>query len=429
MADRTFRRWAKTPTAERAAHVRAFASAIAEHRNELVELESANVGKLAAELPREIDGLVRHANVMADIIENEDLLGEPPGRPSHSHLVWEPYGVVAAVLPWNAPLNAAVRRVAITIATGNTVVLKPSVLGTTTPVRVAQIAEVAGVPSGVVNVLTGPGETVGTQVVTHPNVAKISFVGGTDAGVGVMRAAGERVVPFVAELGGKSPQIVFADAPRDKALTNVLRGFTRNAGQICTCGTRLLVERSIARAFVDELCAKADAIVVGDARSAASDMGPQISVEHRAAIAGFVDRARTSGLRVRAGGRAEVGAGWFYRPTVIDQVGPDDEIFRHEVFGPVLAVTTFDSESGAINLANTGDYGLVAGVWTADRDRALRVASALDVGRVWVNGYWASDPTLSSTPHRRSGIGAAETGTAALLEFLRPKEVTVLGMD
>jgi len=424
-ASSAFASWSRRPVTERVAIARAFAGALVDHREELCQLETHGAGKLIGEVRTEVDGLARHVHVMADLIEGGEFVARDPHQPARSRIVWEPYGVVAAVLPWNAPLNAAARRIGITIVTGNTVVLKPSMLGSVSPTRLVEIAEAAGVPKGVLNIVTGPGDIVGKRLVEDPRVGKVSFVGGTEAGTKVMSAAGASVVPIVAELGGKSPQIVFADTSQPAAVASVLRGFTRNAGQICTCGTRLLIERSIAGDFVEALRSLADQMVIGPGGSPESQMGPQISHQHRESIDGFVDRARRSGRRVATGGAAIDAPGFYYRPTVVLDVAPEDELFQEEVFGPVLAVTTFETEDEAVRLANGTAYGLVAGIWSEDTERALRVADRLDTGRCWINAYWASDPSLPSTPHRRSGVGAAETGSGALREFLRPKEITI----
>ena len=228
---------------------------------------------------------------------------------------------------------------------------------------------------------------------------------------------------MAAELGGKAPQIVFPDAPWERAQAGVLRGFTRNAGQICTSGTRLLVHASIADRFVSELAERAAAMRVGPATDAASDMGPQISAAHRTSINGYVERARAAGRNVATGGATVHGDGFFYRPTILTGVGPEDEVFQEEVFGPVLAVTTFETPEEAIALANATRFGFVAGIWTEDEPLGARVAEGLVAGTCWLNTYWSNPAASSNVPRRNSGTGAIDAGTEGLREWIVPKQV------
>lgn len=418
-AAHAFDSWRARPVTERSWLLQALAEVVERDRDNLVQLESANVGKLSREVDRELTTSIAQIRGFARTMT--DLW--PDSSASSALIDWQPLGVVASLLPWNAPLSAVCRRIAITIATANTTVIKPSTLGPMTPLRLALLASVAGVPPGVINAVTGPGPTVGRYLANHPGIAKVSFTGGQQAGDEIYRSAAQNRRPVAVEMGGKSPQIVFADAPWEDAVAGVIRGFTRNAGQICTCGTRLLVESSIAERFVADLVTRVSTMRVGPAEDPSTDMGPQIAAGHRESIDGFVRRARTAGRTIATGGRVEPGDGYFYRPTVILDVVPSDEVFREEVFGPVLAVTPFQSEREAIELANATDYGMACGVWSSDRDRALRVASGVDAGTCWINAYWSSPVDLSRTAWKASGVGAMDFGVEGLREYLRFKQV------
>jgi aldehyde dehydrogenase (NAD+) len=401
----------------------AIATALEASSEELVDLEVRNVGKLTAEVRRELPGSLSQFRTLADqMVEFEP---KPPTTASAATVVWEPLGVVGSVIPWNAPMSAMLRRMAVTIATGNTLVIKPSQFAPLTPLRIAELSERAGLPAGVVNVVTGPGSTVGRWLAHHQDIAKVSFMGGQEAGAEVLRNAAEALIPTVLELGGKSPQIVFDDAPLEAAVVGVLRGFTRNAGQICTCGTRLLVQSSIARSVIDALVDRARAMRVGPANDPTSDMGPLISSAHRDKVDGFVRRARASGLRPATGGVFADGEGFFYRPTIFVDVDPHRELFQEEVFGPVLTVTTFKDYDEAMELANATRYGLVSGVWTADLKTAVRAAGDIDAGACWINGYWGGPSDLSRGSRRKSGMGALDFGVEGLREFLSPKQIAI----
>ena len=415
--------WRTVPVDARRALIDAFADGIERHCDELVEIEVRQAGKLTREVQREIPGLVTQIRSFGALAETFEWHVRDEGR--GVQYAWEPIGVVASLLPWNAPLNAAARRIAVTIATATTTVIKPSMLGPISPLRLAGIALEAGVPPGVINVVNGPGEQTGRALLAHPGVAKGSFTGSVETGRDILRRATGRLLPVAAELGGKAPQIVFADAPWEGAQAGVLRGFTRNAGQICTSGTRLLVHASIADRFVDELVTRAAAMRVGPAPDPSSDMGPQISAAHRASIDGFVQRARGAGRTVATGGHGVTGDGFFYRPTVVTGVEAADEIFQEEVFGPVLAVTRFESVDEAIRLANGTAYAFVAGIWTSDPELGLRVARGVEAGACWINSYWANRPDLSNVPRRSSGAGASDFGIEGLREYLTPKQVAV----
>jgi len=420
-----FPRWARTSIPDRQAVMRAIADVLERSSDELVDLEVRNVGKLTSEVRHELHGSIRQFRKLADQVS--EFEPHPPTTASGAAVVWVPLGVIGSVIPWNAPMSAMLRRMGCTIATGNTLVIKPSQFAPLTPLRITELAEEAGLPPGVVNVVTGPGSTVGRWLARHPGIAKLSFMGGQEAGAEVLRTAAERIVPTVLELGGKSPQVVFEDASLDLAVPAVLRGFTRNAGQICTCGTRLLVHEAIADEMVERLVVEARAMRVGPASEADSDMGPLISADHRKKVDGFVQRAREAGLRPATGGAFGAGDGYFYRPTIFTDVAPTAEIFQEEIFGPVLTVTKFRDYEHAIELANATRYGLVSAVWTKDLGKAVRAATDIDAGACWINGYWSGPTDLSRGSRRKSGIGALDFGVEGLREFLSPKQIAIAG--
>jgi aldehyde dehydrogenase (NAD+) len=417
--------WARTSIPDRQAVMRAIADVLERSSDELVDLEVRNVGKLTSEVRHELHGSIRQFRKLADQVS--EFEPHPPTTASGAAVVWVPLGVIGSVIPWNAPMSAMLRRMGCTIATGNTLVIKPSQFAPLTPLRITELAEEAGLPPGVVNVVTGPGSTVGRWLARHPGIAKLSFMGGQEAGAEVLRTAAERIVPTVLELGGKSPQVVFEDASLDLAVPAVLRGFTRNAGQICTCGTRLLVHEAIADEMVERLVVEARAMRVGPASEADSDMGPLISADHRKKVDGFVQRAREAGLRPATGGAFGAGDGYFYRPTIFTDVAPTAEIFQEEIFGPVLTVTKFRDYEHAIELANATRYGLVSAVWTKDLGKAVRAATDIDAGACWINGYWSGPTDLSRGSRRKSGIGALDFGVEGLREFLSPKQIAIAG--
>jgi betaine-aldehyde dehydrogenase len=425
-ATEAFGIWSRTPLPERLAAVHAFADRLERDRQGLTAAEVTDVGKLArvvdAEFAAAITGVRTIARLMNELADLPD--GSDGGA---ARVVWEPRGVLAHVIPWNAPLLASIRRIAVTLATGNTAVIKPSTLAPVTPLLLAEIVASLEVPAGAVNVVTGPGPTVGHWVLDSSSAAMVSLTGSPATGKIALELLGRKLVPATVELGGKSPQIVFPDSPWREAVEAVLNGFTRHAGQVCTCGTRLLVHESIHDAFVDAVVERAAGLRVGDAHEATSQMGPLISAEQRERVTGFVERSRTIGRHIATGGEAGAGEGFYYRPTVAVGVRPEDELFLEEVFGPVLSVTTFKDVAEAVHLANATSYGLAAAVWTSDAARAEDVVRSVDAGAVWVNCYWPGRVDLSWEGRKESGIGPLEFGIEALRDVMVPKQVVVAG--
>jgi phenylacetaldehyde dehydrogenase len=346
----------------------------------------------------------------------------------HAYSRREPVGVVGAIVPWNFPLLMCGYKLGPALAAGNAVVIKPAEQTPLSALRLAALIEEVGFPPGVVNVVTGFGETTGAPLAAHPGIDKISFTGSSEVGRRIAAGAGDALKKTTLELGGKSPNIIFADADLDAAVEGAHGGVFFNQGQCCVAGSRLLVERTVVDEVLDRLRASATAIQLGRGLDPATQMGPLVSEEQLARVGGFVDRAVSDGVTLVAGGGAadvaDAPGGWFFTPTVLTGASQAHEIVREEVFGPVVAVTAFDDEDEAIALANDTPYGLASGLWTTRLDRAHRVAAAIDAGTVWVNTYGMFDPVASYGGRHASGFGR-ELGVESLDPYLQTKTVWI----
>ncbi|MEQ1506608.1 MAG: aldehyde dehydrogenase family protein [Myxococcota bacterium] len=395
------------------------------HADELARLEALDVGKplanaRAIDVPRTADTFAYFAG-WATKLHGETI---PVRGPFLNYTLREPLGVVGAIVPWNFPLLLAARKIAPALACGNTIVLKPPEEASLSCLRLAELCAEAGLPDGVVNVVTGIGEEAGAALVEHPDVAKIAFTGGTDTGRIVMRSAAATLKRLQLELGGKSPFILFADAPdlAAAAAAAVTAAFY-NMGELCTAGSRLLVERSVYDEVLARVAAGADALVTGDPLEPATQVGPLVSDAQRDRVAGYVDQGVAEGAALVAGG-TRAGPGYFHAPTVFGGVTPEMVIAREEIFGPVLSVIPFDDLADAARIANSTAFGLAAGIHTRDIGKAHALAARIRAGTVWINTYNRFD---AASPY--GGVGASgfgrENGRAVLDELTQLKSVWV----
>ncbi|MFJ5304378.1 aldehyde dehydrogenase [Streptomyces sp. NPDC088350] len=402
-----FPAWAATPRAERARILHAVADGVEKRVEELSAVETHDNGALLRSHRRGVMPRVAHNfRFFADwllTLGHEDF----ETRGHTNHVTWDPAGPCVLITPWNAPLMLATWKVAPALAAGNTVVLKPAEWSPLTASLLADIATEAGLPAGVLNVVQGYGAEIGDALTSHPDVRRISFTGSVPTATRIAASAAANLTPLSLELGGKSPLLVFADADLDLAVDLAVEQYD-NAGQVCLAATRILVEESVAEEFTRRFEEKASALVQGDPREEASDLGPTIHPRQLEKIDGFVQRAIEAGARAVVGGHLKDGQ--YYAPTLLTDVAQDSEIVQEEVFGPVLTLQTFADEDEAVRLANDTRFGLAATLATGDRDRADRVTARLVAGTVWVNCFFVRDLQAPFGGSRLSGVGR-EGGT------------------
>ncbi|MDP8954583.1 MAG: aldehyde dehydrogenase family protein [Actinomycetota bacterium] len=416
-----FPAWSQTPVGERAELLSAMGAGLAARTDEIATLVSREVGT-----PKNLSVLIHAGLPMLTLAHAAELVASYPfeAEAFPSLVVREPVGVVAAIIPWNYPVHQAVAKVAWALAAGSTVVLKPSEVAPLSAFVLAEIAEGAGLPAGVLNVVTGPGRVVGDALVAHTAVDMVSFTGSTNVGRRVGAVAARSVKRVALELGGKSANVILDDAPLDQAVPDGVAKCFLNAGQTCSALTRMLVPRA-ALAEVEALAAEAAATYVpGDPFAPETTLGPLASLAQRDRVRAAIRRAVDEGATLVTGGPSApegLSRGYFVRPTVFSGVTPEMAIARKEVFGPVLAILAYDSEDEAVDMANDSDYGLSGGVWSGDPERALAVARRLRTGQVEINGAMFN-PRAPFGGYKQSGNGR-ELGAAGLEEFLETKAI------
>ncbi|HEX7992849.1 MAG TPA: aldehyde dehydrogenase, partial [Streptosporangiaceae bacterium] len=409
-AKRAFPDWARTPASDRAAVLRRIADGIDARIEDLAQVETADNGALLRSHRRSVMPRVAHNfRFFADWLA--ELNGGGLEMSGHAEQIsWDPAGVTAVITPWNAPLMLATWRIAPALAAGNTVVAKPPEWAPLTASLLADITSEAGLPDGVFNVVQGLGMQAGAPLVAHSDIARVAFTGSAATGRAVAAAAGAHLAPVSLELGGKSPQLVFADADLDLAVSHAV-GQYDNAGQVCLAGTRLLVDAAIAEEFTARFLDRAAKVHQGDPRDDDTDIGPNICRAHLERVDGFVRRAIDAGASLLLGGSVNPDlGGLYYQPTLLADAEPGAEILTEEVFGPVLTLQTFSGEDEAVALANNTRYGLAGTLFTGDRVRADRIAGQLRAGTIWVNCFFVRDLRAPFGGAGQSGIGR-EGGT------------------
>jgi aldehyde dehydrogenase (NAD+) len=418
--------WGAMSGFDRAAIMRKIATAITDNAERLALLEVRDSGKLMREMLGQLNvlgGWYAYFSGLADKLEGRTVPAVAP-RTYFGYTTREPVGVVGAITPWNSPLLLLTMKLAPLLAAGCTCVAKPSEHSPASTVAFAEILTEAGLPPGVLNVVTGWDRATGEALASHPGIDKVAFTGSTATGVQVAQAAIRNVNKITLELGGKSPQVVFPDADLDAAANGLVAGVFAATGQTCMAGSRLIVHESVKDELLAKVAERAESIKQGDPTSADTEMGPVANVPQYEKVLGYLDVARAEGATIVAGGEpnAELG-GLFVKPTVV-LADPGATIVREEVIGPVLAAYTFTDEDQAIALANDTPYGLAGAVWTKDVHRAHRVAGAIRAGTVWINAYRVVTPNMPFGGFGLSGIGR-ENGVRAVDEYLEEKSVIV----
>ena len=415
--------WGGMRAADRGRILNRAADLIEEHAEELIQIESRDAGKPLAsvkrqDMPAVIDTLRYYAGwcdkIMGTVV---------PARPDAlTYTVREPVGVVGAIIPWNFPMMIGMWKIAPALACGCAMVVKPAEITPLSMLRIAELLLEAGLPPGVFNVVTGKGSVVGDALVQHPDINKVTFTGSPGVGRGILRGAAGNFKRVTLELGGKSANIIFADANLERAARNAASGIFFNAGQVCSAGSRVLVERPVYDEVVDRLVARAKTIKVGSPDAPDTTMGPVVSANQLKTVLKYIDIGKSEGASPVIGGARIGQKGYYVQPTIFARVAHEMRISQEEIFGPVLSVIPFDNEQDALRIANGTAYSLAAGVWSADINRVHRMAGGLRAGTVWINTYGYTDVRLPWGGSGESGFGR-EHGEAALENFTEPKSV------
>jgi acyl-CoA reductase-like NAD-dependent aldehyde dehydrogenase len=416
--------WGKTPPTERSRLLHALADAIVANRKELAELEARNVGKAISSVKAELNQAVENFRFMASAIASIAGRSNPIGGSLLFYSLKEPVGVAGQIVPWNYPLMMATWKLSPALAAGCTVVLKPDEATPLTALRVAELAAEVGFPPGVINVVPGGGSTTGAYIVGHPGIDKVAFTGSTATGAEVMKRAADGIKRLTLELGGKSPNLVFADANLDEVIPSSAWSIYYAAGQSCEARSRVLVEKKVYDDFVSRFADTAGGIKVGDPLDPETQMGSLISQSHRDRVHGFVEKGREEGAEVVLGGEPSNGGGAFYPPTVIAKVDNSMTVAQEEIFGPVVTLIPFEDEKDAVRIANDVRYGLMATVWTGDPARGHRLARRIKSGLIGINMPYTAFPGIPFGGYKQSGFGR-ELGLETLELYLETKSVIV----
>ena len=425
--------WSRLDPADRSKIMVEIANRIGQEMDDLIELEiHANGATVRQATGFHIGYASPHFMYFAELAGSyqwEHQVPTPAYPTLSTNIVrHEPIGVCAAIVPWNFPLLLGIWKIAPALAAGNSVVIKPDEKAPLTLLRLCEIAHECGVPDGVINLVTGPGPIVGARLAEHPDIDKVAFTGSTQVGREIMRLASSTVKRVSLELGGKGAQILLDDADLDVAIDGALFGCMLYSGQICESGTRLLVPDEMYDLVVDRLVDRASALKLGDTSDFDTDVGPVISARQRDRVLSFIDSARQSGAKVVLGGDKPSGkqfdSGHWIEPTIIAEVTNDMEVAREEIFGPVLCVLRYSDVSDAVQQANDSPYGLSAGVWSTDYERAVEIAAQLRAGTIWINNWHQIDPALPFGGYKQSGLGR-ELGPHSIDEYTETKHVHV----
>jgi acyl-CoA reductase-like NAD-dependent aldehyde dehydrogenase len=399
-------KWPKMGPHQRTRYLLKIADLIEAHGDELAELETLDNGKPVAQA-RAIDiagaaGIFRYFAGWPTKIYGETN----PSDPSFfNYTLREPIGVCGLIVPWNFPLMMAVTKIAPALACGNTVILKPAEQTPLTAIRLGELIQEAGIPDGVVNIITGFGPGAGSSIVEHPDVDKVAFTGSTEVGKLILQASAGNLKRVSLELGGKSPNIIFPDTDLQLAARNAMNGVFFNSGQVCAAGTRIFVQKDIYKDFVSELTQMSARMTTGNPLDPKTKLGPVVSKEQYDRVNGYLEAGQREGATLATGGGVTEGKGYFIQPTIFTDVKNDMKIAREEIFGPVAATIAFNDENDAVFQGNDTTYGLAAAVWTKDISRAHKVARALKSGTVWVNCYGVTDTAMPFGGYKQSGFG------------------------